>query len=278
VFGGLKGKIMKILRISLLLVALTGVCAFAAEKTDEKPAAAPLVEEGSFMDGVEGLLQKDTETNLWYFTPDKPVEITEKVTVAAGTKLELLPCSVLQQMAGLAGKDNKLPIKLSALFTLHNHTNYLFSVFFLPIKDSSKPAPETEEKEPETADPQTDDPDSIIPTNILKKIKETKTPDLETFQNIAQVTGDVNLIGRAGYLSKKDGTYIFEPDAFGQNVDDTQFILLGNSALTAAQKEMAREPGRERYNVSGLVTTYNGKTYMLLRRASRTYTHGNFTP
>ena len=80
-----------------------------------------------------------------------------------------------------------------------------------------------------------------------------------------------------GFLLKTNGNYNFSPDAFGRNVDSKQFVLLPNSMLAKAEKEMAREPGRERYNVSGLVTVYKDKAYMLLRRANRTYTHGNFT-
>ena len=60
-------------------------------------------------------------------------------------------------------------------------------------------------------------------------------------------------------------------------INSTEFILLANHMRGDAEMQMMAEPGRERYNVSGLVTEYKGKTYMLLRRASRTYTNGNFT-
>ena len=33
---------------------------------------------------------------------------------------------------------------------------------------------------------------------------------------------------------------------------------------------------RQRFRVSGIVTTFRGNTYMLLQRATRTYSHGNF--
>lgn len=265
---------MKPVCILMLLVAAS---AFAADKPEKKPVAGPLVEEGSFIDGVEGLLQKKADTDEWYFVPDEAIEITDKVTVPAGTQLKMLPCSVLEQMTGLAGEKKQLRVELSALFTRYKHDNYLFSVFFLPIKDAdAAPQPDAETDDAEKTEPE--EPDSIIPSEILKQIKENKAPDLKTFQQIAEVTGDIHLIGRAGFLSKHDGRYTFSPDAFGRNIDSKQFLLLGNSMLARAERQMAREPGRERYNVSGLVTEYKGKTYMLLRRASRTYTHGNFTP
>lgn len=236
------------------------------------------VEEGAFFDGIEGLLEKDPDTYLWHFIPDEPIKITDEITVSAGRPLEMLPCSVLEQMTSLAGKEEELRIKLSALFTQYKHSNYLFSVFFLPIKDTVAPPEPNPETDPNNVqEPEPQEPDSIIPTKILKQIKANKAPDLKKFQQIAEVTGDIHLIGRAGFLSKTNGSYRFSPDAFGRKINSKQFILLPNTMLAAAEKEMAREPGRERYSISGLVTEYKGKTYMLLRRANRTYTHGNFT-
>lgn len=265
-------------RYLLLFILLTVASVFAGAKSD---TPAVTVEEGAFFDGIKGLLKKSADTDAWYFIPEEPIEITEKVTVPAKMPLEMLPCSVLEQMTGLAGEENQLHIELSALFTNHKHKNYLFSVFFLPIKNDdpqSKPTADSAKKDAERTDSEPQESDSIIPRDILKQIKANKAPDLKKFEQIAEVTGDIHLISRAGFISKTDGGYSFSPDAFGQKIDSKQFLLLGNRMLAKAEKQMAQEPGRERYNVSGLVTVYKGKTYMLLRRASRTYTHGNFTP
>ena len=252
---------------------LLAASAFGATK---KPVAR--VEEGAFFDGVEGVLKKAPEADNWQFVPDEAIEITEKVTVPAGTPLQMLPCSVLEQMATLTGDEDQIHIELSALFTRYRHRNYLFSVFFLPLEEK-KPAPKKPEKDEDEQKPATEPKeDSIIPTEILKQMKANKAPDLKKFQQIAEVTGDVHLIGRAGFLSKTNGRFVFSPDGFGRNIDSTQFVLLPSGMLAAAEKQMAAEPGRERYSISGLVTEYQGKTYMLLRRANRTYTHGNFTP
>ena len=266
---------MRKTRIVVILAVLAGTWAFGAEKP------LPIIDEGFLLDGTEGLLKKDLKTDTWQFTPDEPIEISEKVIYPAQKPLELLPCSVLEQMAALAGEENELRVELSALFTQYKRRNYLFSVFFLPIQNDQappEPVPEPDTSESEKASPETEEPDSIIPANILKQIKANKAPDLKKFQQIAQVTGDVNLIGRAGFLLKSESQYNFSLDAFGRNIDNKQFVLLPCSMLERAERQMAREPGRERYNVSGLVTEYKGKTYMLLRRSSRTYTHGNFTP
>jgi hypothetical protein len=254
----------------------------AASVFGTAPKSIPevMVEEGAFIDGVEGLLKKQADGDLWLFIPDEPIVITDKITVPAGTPLEMLPCSVLEQMVTLANEEDQLHIELSALFTRYKRGHYLFSVFFMPIKDAAptqEPASEAEDIEAEKDEPKPEEPASIIPTEILKQMKANKAPDLKKFQQIAEVTGDIHLIGRAGFLSKTNGSYSFSPDAFGRKIDSSEFLLLPNGMLARAEIQMAREPGRERYNVSGLVTEYKGKTYMLLRRASRTYTNGNFT-
>lgn len=273
---------MKIIQLILLLM-VTGVCAFGADK---QPAPVPVIDDGFFVVSEPGLLKKEPETDQWNFIPDKPIEFTEKSIFPAGEPLPLLPCSVLEQMTGLAGKENQLRVELSALFTEYKHKNHLFSVYFLPIRDGEnavQPEPKEPEKTPEKPaeeEPAQEEPEeeSIIPTDILKQIKANKSPDLKKFMQIAEVTGDRNLIGRSGYFSDTKKMPVFQPDAFGMKVDNKEFTLLPNSMLADAEKELARMPGRQRFNVSGLVTTYKGQTYMLLRRANRTYTHGNFTP
>ena len=271
---------MKTVQMSILLI-LTGVCAFGA---DQKPAPTTVIEDGFFIVAEPGFLTKEPTSDEWSFTPDKSIELGEKITFPAGCALPLLPCSVLEQMTGLAGRENQLRVELSALFTEYKHKNYLFSVYFLPIRDGvAQPTPEeTKEATEKVAEekPAGEEPseDSIIPAEILQQIKANKSPDLKKFMQIAEVTGDTNLIGRAGYLSENKDISVFQPDAFGLKVNDKEFTLLPNSLLADAEKELAKMPGLQRFSVSGLVTTYKGQTYMLLRRANRTYTHGNFTP
>lgn len=273
---------MKIIQVFLLVTAFAGGFAFGA---DTQSMPVPVIEDGFFIVAKPGLLTKEPKSDKWSFIPDESIEFTETTIFPAGNPLPLLPCSVLEQMTGLAGEENELRVELSALFTEYKHKNYLFSVYFLPIQDSVvEPDPAETKKISEKApgektvlEEETEE-DSIIPANILRQIKANKSPDLKKFMQIAQVTGDMNLIGRAGYLSKSEKMPVFLPDAFGMKINNNEFTLLPNSMLADAEKELAKTPGQQRFNVSGLVTSYKGQTYILLRRANRTYTHGNFTP
>ena len=275
-----KTRMMVLLTVfSITAGVLTAAPAADVAADDETIVKDPAVEEGFFFDGVEGTIMRDGD--IWMFAPDENVFIADGRNFSAGKALVMLPCSVLEQMSQVAGTETKLAVRLWALFTEYVQVNYLFSVYFLPLEQTAAQLQPTVSK---TQTNSTDEKpvappnrDSIIPENILSQIKSYKTPDLKKFQQISQVTGDTNLIGRSGYLYFKDDNRIFQPDAFGMKINSTEFILLPNHMRGDAEMQTMAEPGRERYNVSGLVTEYKGKTYMLLRRASRTYTNGNFT-
>ncbi len=239
--------------------------------------AGTVIDEGLLLDGVEGVVRKVDKVDVWQFVPSEATALTDKITWPAGQTISLLPCSVLEQITTMAGEETEIEVRLWALFTAYDKHNYLYSVFFLPVK--AQPA-ETEDNNTEEngSDDNGDDDDSIIPADILNQIKETKTPDLDKFRQLAKVTGDVNLIGRSGYLKQEGKLKFFQPDAFGRKIDRSQYRLLPCGPLKSAERKMQQAPGRQRYSVSGLVTEYKGRQYILLRRASRTYTHGNFTP
>lgn len=229
------------------------------------------LEEGFFLDGTEGVLEKDAAADTWTFRPAGSIKLV-KEDFPAGRALTMLPCGVLEQMTQIADAQSGLPVRLWAMATKYQHKNYLYAVFFMPLKDM----PARTQASGDNPEPQPEE-DSIIPMDILRQIKNAGAPDLHRFQQVAQVTGDINLIGRAGYLQKRNGQDLFVPDAFGQNIERWQFVLLPSASLESAEREMLKAPGRERFTVSGLVTMYKGQAYMLVRRAERTFTNGNFT-
>ena len=196
--------------------------------------------------------------------------------------LPMLPCSVLEQMTQLAGQENQLHIRLWAVFTEYKGKNHLFSVYFLPIGETPAPTENPQEQSPAEEKPEAKPAaekksDSIIPEDILKQIRSTQTPDLKKFEQIARVSGDMNMIGRTGYLQMRNGVRVFHPDGFGRNINQRSFVLLPNKMRADAEERMNLTPGKQRYTVSGLITTYKGQNYMLLRRAQRTFSNGNFT-
>lgn len=268
---------MKKISYIILLLVLANLPGIAS-------AAKLLAEEGLFLDGVEGVVRKVEKVDVWNFVPDAPIALTEKIDWPAQSPISLLPCSVLEQITKLAGETDEIRVRLWGLFTGYNKNNYLYSVYFLPVEEDTDAETTTSPDTQTTGNAEQDNTnsaeveDSIIPADILKQIKSSKTPDLKKFQQIAAVTGDTNLIGRAGYLKQDEKVKFFQPDAFGQNISLSRYLMLPCSALEDTEKELKKSLGRQRYAVSGLVTTYKGRQYMLLRRMVRTFTNGNFTP
>lgn len=265
---------MKNVKYAVVLLVAVNLLSLAS-------AAKPVIDEGYFADGVAGVIRKVPNVDVWNFIPEASIVAADE-TWPAQTPISLLPCSVLEQITGLAGDDHEIEVRLWGLFTEYQQNNYLYCVYFLPVQEgvALEPTEPKTERTQNGTEEKTDKPaeeESIIPTDILKQIKANKAPDLEKFQQVAVVTGDINLVGRTGYLNQKDKVNYFQPNAFGQKVDQNQYLLLPCSMLEVTEKEMRKTPGRQRFEISGLVTTYKGRHYMLLRRAVRTYTNGNFT-
>lgn len=260
------------MKIVLYIVSAIMISTAVAADKAQEPAEVRL-EEGFFVDGLEGVLAKEASGDTWHFRPAEAISVPRK-DYPADKPLPMLPCSVLDQMTQMAGTESTLRVRLWAMAMLYRHSNYLYAVFFVPLQNTAGAAQQTTAGSEPPSQP---DEDSIIPLEILQQMKDNQAPDLRRFQQVAQVTGDMNLIGRSGYLQEQGKNKMFVPDAFGMNVELARYTLLPSAAMEAAEKQMNKTPGRQRYSVSGLVTTYKGKTYILLRRAERTFTHGNFT-
>ena len=257
---------------NVLLIAVTGLAAVAVAA----PQRGRLVGEGYLVAGVEGRIVKDPNENRWAFYP--VAAITDgKATFLAGKGISLLPCSVLEQMAQLAGDEHAIEVRLWAMVTGYRAENYLYSLYFLPMKAPVAPAP-PKPVEPETPKAAASTPkESVLPSEILQMIEKNPIPDLKRLDELVVVTSDRNLIHRMGMVQRIEGELMFKPDAFGQKVGEGVYRLLPSGAIEEIYRNQIKSPGRQRYVVSGVVTSFQGKNYFLLRRATRTFTNGNFT-
>jgi hypothetical protein len=71
---------------------------------------------------------------------------------------------------------------------------------------------------------------------------------------------------------------VFIPYALGLNVSEEYYELLPCRTLELALQRQAVAPEAIRFNVAGLVTEFKGRKLLLLQRAIRVYSHGNFSP
>ncbi len=289
---------------AVLVAVLMPATARAGAKAQE--VARPL-REGSMVSAVDGKLTKAAESNKWFFTAE--VDITDgRGTVKAGEPIELLPSGMLERMTSLSADDEAIHVRLWARVTRYSNRNilidkmpsrkfvnrkapdkqkldskflgenlfnrnFLFPIYFVPLSTIDK----TEEQKDLTDDTGETDEESIIPKEVLDRLKRKRVVNLAKLDDMLETEGDVILANRTGFVIIDDSAKTFSIDGLGRNVDDLHFKLLPCDTLEATEKSLVEKPiVRQRFRVSGVITMYKGQRYMLLQRATRTYSHGNF--
>lgn len=300
------------LAISSLIFAQQPLFITADDDTDqhEQTMTFPL-KEGFVIEGLEGTVKKSEQTGKWIFISDTDIS-DGKYVIKTPTPIELLPTSTLEKITTIVKdtpesdtdgstdligsldphaprkikpkKTTDVPddfttnVKLWARVTRYNNKNFLFPYLFLPVSESIQPpAPQQKEQpEKETDPPQNNETDSILPPDIMAALKPKRTVDLAKMKNILETEGDVLLVDRTGFLKDQQNIKTFTIDGLGRNIEDFSFHLLPCETLERTEIDILATYTRKRYKVAAIVTKYKNQYYMLLQRASRTYSHGNF--
>ena len=253
---------------ALLLIALWTCLAFADEPT-HKP-----LRDGAILAGADGTLAKDTNSDRWLFT-FKTTVADDRGAINEGESIEMFRSSTLEKMLSIITSE-KVDFRLWGRIAQFDGKNFILPVYFLTI---------TEQRQRDANAPAAQKPISIndpndvvkIPEEILKKLKPERTVELTQLSPTAGLEEDRMFSDRSGFIAKAaDSSYVFKPDALGRNVQKISFAILPNDIVQRAMDEQSHAPDRVRYKVTGILTTFNGQNYILLQRALRQYSHGNF--
>jgi hypothetical protein len=249
--------------LALLLVVL---CACSA-------TGKPL-RDGAILAGVDGTFAKAPNADVWLFTFKTTVG-DDGGSIREGQAVEILRSSTLEKMLGVT-KDSTADFRLWGRITLFEGRNFIFPVYFLSVAEQEqRDANALPAHKPIVIN----EPNDVIkiPEEVLKKLKPERTVELTQLSPTAGLEEDRMFSDRSGFIIKEpDGSYIFRPDALGRNLQRLSFAILPNDVLQQAVDEQTHEPDRVRFKVTGILTTYNGQNYILLQRASRQYSYGNF--
>jgi hypothetical protein len=108
------------------------------------------------------------------------------------------------------------------------------------------------------------------------KLPEAQSHPRDGLRRFARSTDSV-YVDRTGFIVKKDdGQFVFVPDALGRNVQNISFHLLPCANLELTELKQAAEPDKVRFKIAGIITNYKGNNYLLLDKATRAYSYGNF--
>jgi len=108
---------------------------------------------------------------------------------------------------------------------------------------------------------------------LLPATKETTSTIVKRYsQNINSV-----FVDRTAFLAgNKSGKLIFVLDALGRNTPRFSFRLLPCEVLELTEQRQSAVPEPVRFKIAGIVTKYKGNKYLLLQKATRVYSNGNF--
>lgn len=125
------------------------------------------------------------------------------------------------------------------------------------------------------------DVNSIRDTLQRKTQNEQQLPSAEDAPSTSTKRYSQNIdsifVDRTAFLSRnKMDELIFVLDAFGQNVSQKSFRLLPCKVLELTEQKQTAEPEPVRFKIAGIVTKYKGNDYLLLQKATRVYSNGNF--
>ena len=284
---------MSKMSILLILVSFISIVPAASEFSAEINRETPLLRDGFVMNGVDGNLIGPDSNDVWFFELTSDVN-DYRTVIKAGTKLELLPSLALEKMTADRKTRTTSAYRLwNGRVTKYKGRNYIFPNFFLPVSKAKKPQQKKDGLTDTTTEPEPrrdlaiNDPNDVLtmPQEVIEKLRlrpsatsvqrSEKNTEHST-QRTARSTNSV-LVDRTGFLVNQDnGRLVFVPEALGRNVQNLSLNLLPCAALELTELKQVGEPEPLRFKIAGIITKYKGKNYLLLEKATRTYSHGNF--
>ncbi|MHC4395832.1 MAG: hypothetical protein ACYS1A_09270 [Planctomycetota bacterium] len=235
--------------------------------------------DGFVLAGIDGKLTGADANDVRFFEFDS--EISDgKASVKAGSAIELLPSSALEKMTADAKERTSAGYRLWGEVTKYKGKNFIFPTYFLPLnKIEQQKSQQTQQPKPQSIN----DPNDVItiPDEVMKKLGGRRIIRTEQLEKGLLLKADSILADRIGFISscicaKTNEQCNFILDALGRNAQRSSFRLLPCRMLELAQRQKANEPEPVRFKIAGIVTKYKGQNYLLLQRATRVYTHGNF--
>jgi hypothetical protein len=240
------------------------VTAGATGQTPEKvlPAAAtptPLLREGTFMLQVNGSLQRGEQPGVWVFriaSDDPSKEMFE---------LTLLPCTLLASLEQLVESmpDEQIVFDLTGQVFVYRGRNYLMPTHAPRLVDYVAPS------RPDDLD----DP-AAVPADsaeaILRELDRTVGPLVHSPRraaadaNVQPIAPGTMMLWRHGWMVREPAgawSFVFGADATG--LSDPPMILLPCRMLEDMERHALRSGPDKPLLVSGRVSRYRGRNYVL---------------
>ncbi len=260
----------------IILAFVIWICSGAAAVCGQESQPGQVVEDGFVFGGIDGKLRGGN--GGWRFVFESDLS-DGKGVIKAGQGLEVLASASLERMATDAGNRVDARYRLWGKITEYRKRNFVFPIYFLPLTKADKRSEVAQTKEEGSPEATINAPNDIlnIPDEIMAQLwKNEFVRAGQSGQGLAAEADSV-LLDRTGFVAARGAGLFFELDGLGQGMQRVWFRLLPCRVLEQAQRQASSSANRVRFKVAGIVTRYKGRDYLLLQRAIRVYSHGNFT-
>jgi len=241
----------------------------------QQPNPNALLRDGMALSGVDGKLIVPDTNGIYYFRLDNDLR-DDKAVIKGGTNIELLPSISLEKMTANIKQDPETGFRAWGRVTTYKGKNYFFIDNYLPVGQIKK-IENIPPKEQEKTQVNKPDDELQLPAHILEKLTAEKAIRPAQIQRGLDIEQNHVLADRTGFILKQpDGSFVLALDALGRNLENISIPLLPCQTLENAWQKQSAELERIRFKVAGTVTKYKGSYYLLLQRARRAYSYGNF--
>ena len=284
---------MRLKTLIIIFISLTN----AAFSQSQNPESNILLEDGFVITtGIEGQVQDSNDESSWFFELNTELS-DENSVLKPGTRLQLLPSTTLERIITFIDSRVTDNYRLRGIITTYKNTNYFFPTYFEAIRIDSAEEPNSLQASNQevTAIERNETPLAIVDSNNVVTLPPEVMDRFQTVREEAQQRGqriadsnsyglgnilhaetDAVLLDKTCVLYEQDGEYKITLDYLGRNISQVSFHLLPCAMLELAEQKQSTNFETIRFNVSGIITEFDGKNYLLLNKAVRLYDYGNF--
>jgi hypothetical protein len=235
--------------------------------------AENLLQDGLAVTALDGKLFADANGSFQFKISSELGD--GKTTLRAGAAIAMLESIELEKMTAGVEKDPNALFRIWGKLTAYEGRNYIYPIYSLSL--SEIPQANIQQKQQQgLAFNEPNDPLNM-PQEVLEKLRAKTTIHPIQLQKGFELRQDSIITDRSGYISIQQGKInVFVFDGLGRGIENVQITALACKTLEDMQRQQAAEPERLRFKIAGIVTRFKGNNYLLLHRATRLYSYGNF--
>ncbi len=263
--------------VGLAILLANGPAVMAGQQTH--PA---LLSDGVLLKAVHGNLVKHVNEHTWSFML-KDESLAGQIRLKAGMRFPVLANAAFEAMLADRQEHANATYRLWAKVTRYKDRNYLFPLGFMLLDETVRPSDEQPDESGDatahgdqasvniTQEDKLAIPESIKEQRQGKPVVRTRTAKTRT-----SIKPNRAVLDRTGCIKQQQDGLVFIYDGLGQNRPSVQFRLLPCALLESLENQQAQSPDTLYFRIAGMRTWYRGQSYLLLRRAARAYSYGNF--